>query len=108
MGTTTTRTQEQEPICDILGTILRPLVTLSGSSPQNNVFTYSSSDTTPGLIDTGCRQRHGKCQGIGASTTVSGGSGNDTINVGSLSPARGGVLEPDGRTSHREWRLRDQ
>ena len=81
---------------DILGIILAPLVTLSGSSSQNNVFTYFSSDATPGLIDTGSANDTVNIEGIGAATTVSGGSGKDTINVGSLSPARGGSLSPMG------------
>ena len=81
---------------DILGTILAPLVTLSGSPSANNVFTYASSDSTPGAIDAGSGNDIVNIEGLGAPTTVFGGTGNDTVSVGSLAPARGGSLSPMG------------
>jgi len=77
----------------IMGTIHAQKATIYGSPKNNDVFNLSRLDTTPTEIDTYAGNDQINVQGLGAPATVFGGSGNDTINVGSLAPALGGVLD---------------
>ena len=81
-------------ILQIQGTIHAQQVTIFGSSKNNDVITVSRGDTTPTTIYTYAGDSQVNVQALGATATIYCGSGNDTINVGSLAPASGGVLDP--------------
>ena len=81
-------------ILQILGTIHAQQVTIFGSAKNNDVITVSRGDATPTTIETYAGNTQVNVQALGATATVYCGSGNDTINVGSLAPATGGVLDP--------------
>ncbi len=82
---------------DVFGTILAASAQIFGSKP-GEVFNLARPDTTPTSVFTDGGDAQVNVLATAGPLTVYTGPGGDTVNVGSLAPLPGGVLDGIGGT----------